>query len=130
MGLWNWIKTQATGVDEDAEMERARQLEAAADAQAQISAAKYGDEWLVAYNAHDAGDDVYLNGSEYNQGFEEGWEEGKQNITSTVRGGFRVVGDGLSSVLTGIPWWIWAAGLLALLAYLGAFRGVLAERRA
>ena len=130
MGLWNWIKTQYTGVDEDAETARAAELERAADAQAQISAAKYGDEWLVTYNQHDAGDDVYLNGSEFNQGFDQGLEEGKQNIRNTVRGGFNILGNGLSGILTGIPWWVWAAGIIALLAYLGVFRGLLDKRRA
>lgn len=52
--------------------------------------------------------------------FGEGWNDGKKNVTGFVSGAFKVIGDGLSSVLLGIPAWVWLAAAAALWLYLGA----------
>lgn len=44
--------------------------------------------------------------------FDEGWEDGKRNVSGFIGKTFGVVGDVLTSVLKGIPWWVWALALL------------------
>jgi hypothetical protein len=44
--------------------------------------------------------------------FDEGWEEGKGNVSGFIGKTFGVVGDVLTSVLKGIPWWVWGIALL------------------
>lgn len=60
--------------------------------------------------------------------FDEGWEDGKKNVTGFVSSAFKVVRDVLSSVLLGIPFWIWAAAVFVLWGYLG-FPGLKALKK-
>lgn len=53
------------------------------------------------------------------QAFNEGWQDGKKNVTGVVGGFFQVIRDGLGSVLLGIPAWVWLAAAAALWFYLG-----------
>jgi hypothetical protein len=56
-------------------------------------------------------------------GFDEGWEDGKRNITNAVAAPFRAASDGLGSVLKGIfkgvPLWLWLVVGVALFFWLG-----------
>ena len=54
--------------------------------------------------------------------FEQGLDEGADNIRGAVSGTFNVVGKGLAGVLTGIPFWVWALVILAALQYFGLLR--------
>ena len=65
---------------------------------------------------------------EIDAAFGEGWNDGKKNVTGFVSGGFKVIGDGLSAVLLGIPAWVWLAAAVALWGWLG-FPGMSAIRK-
>lgn len=45
--------------------------------------------------------------------FDEGWEEGRENVSGFIAGAAnKVVGGPLRAILGGIPWWVWlAAGI-------------------
>lgn len=66
------------------------------------------------------------------EAFQEGWEDGRENVTTAVRdataGALGVVGDVASApfrgLLAGIPWWAWGLGIIGLLAYTGMLPGV------
>ena len=89
-------------------------------------AATLGPEWSAKveadYNAQQDGGWVTPAEQEkqIDQAFAEGWEDGKKNISSAVSGFFRVIGDGLSSILLGVPAWVWISALLGVWVYLGA----------
>lgn len=44
--------------------------------------------------------------------FAKGWNEGKANVTGTFQGAFGVAGDVITSILKGVPWWVWGLVLL------------------
>lgn len=47
--------------------------------------------------------------------FAEGWQEGKDNVSGTVGSIFGTAGDVITSVLKGVPWWVWGLVLLYFL---------------
>lgn len=60
--------------------------------------------------------------------FDEGWNDGKKNVSGFIGGIFKVVGDVLSSVFMGIPWWIWLAAAGVVWGWLG-FPGLKALKK-
>ena len=53
------------------------------------------------------------------EAFNEGLQDGANNVTGFVAGTFRFVGKALSAVLLGIPAWAWLLGAGVLWGYLG-----------
>ena len=54
------------------------------------------------------------------QGFQAGWEEGRQNVSNAIGGTVnKLVADPLRAILGGIPWWVWLLGIGFLLWYFG-----------
>ena len=62
---------------------------------------------------------VAAQNAEIDAAFGEGWNDGKKNITGFVGGFFKVIGDGLSAVLLGIPAWVWLAVGVGVWGWLG-----------
>ena len=57
--------------------------------------------------------------STINTAFDEGWQEGRQNVSDAIKGTLnRIVADPLRAVIGGLPWWLWALALGALAFYL------------
>ncbi len=70
--------------------------------------------------------DAYLNEEEaqeaIGEAFDEGWEEGRQNVSNAISGTLnKVVGGPLRAILGGIPWWLWLAAILGVVGYFGGF---------
>lgn len=117
MGVWNWIKTQATGVDEDEEIAREAWLEPAVDKQAKISAAKYADtvpDYQAQYDKHDKLDDVYEHGSEFNIGFEQ-----ELDARASALGSFgdKAISKTLATIWRAVPLWVWLAVIVGAVFY-------------
>jgi hypothetical protein len=126
MGLWNWVKTQYTGVDEDAEQSRAVELEAALDNEALKDKDKYGEEWYNVYKSHDAGDDVYLSGSEFDTTFQE---ELSKNASALGSAGDRTISTILKTIFSAVPWWVWIALVVYGLWQFGLLKSVLKKAK-
>ena len=99
---------------------------AAADAKLrELNAQQYGTDYQMVQDrlAGQEGVEVWVppaqQEQQVNDAFADGWAEGKQNVSNTISGGFGVVGDVVSSVLLGIPLWVWAIGAGGLWYYLG-----------
>jgi hypothetical protein len=73
-------------------------------------APKYGAGWAAQVSTNYAQQDTFdpkEQRKEIHAAFAEGAEEGAQNVTGFIAGIFRVVGRMLTSVLAGIPLWVW-----------------------
>jgi hypothetical protein len=61
-----------------------------------------------------------------NQAFGEGWTEGRQNVSSGIKGFLngvlRVVVEPLRAILGGIPWWLWIAAIAGVFLYFGGWK--------
>lgn len=66
--------------------------------------------------------------AEIDQAFNEGLQDGANNITGFVSKTFSFVGKALSAVLLGIPAWAWLVAGVALWGWLG-FPGIKAIRK-
>jgi len=56
---------------------------------------------------------------EIDAAFDEGWQDGKRNVTGFIGNIFKVAGDVLGSVLLGIPFWVWALASIGVWGWLG-----------
>jgi hypothetical protein len=107
----------------------AENAQRAAEADAALRAlneAQYGTDYVMVQDrlAGQDGVDPWVppaqQEQQVNDAFAQGWQEGKDNVSKTVGGVFGIVGDVLSSVLLGIPAWVWLIGAGALWFWLGA----------
>lgn len=53
------------------------------------------------------------------EAFDQGWADGRKNVTSWVAKPFKVVSDGLTAVLAGIPVWVWLLAGVGVWVWLG-----------
>lgn len=70
--------------------------------------------------------DAYLNDAQaheaIDQAFDEGWQEGRQNVSNTITGALnRIIADPLRAIIGGLPWWLWLAAALFVFGYFGGF---------
>ncbi|MCX7791428.1 MAG: hypothetical protein N2378_12375 [Chloroflexaceae bacterium] len=135
MSLWNWIRTQLTGVDLEAEQRRRAELEAweqALDQEALRRQVWSDQEWQTV-QAQRAGQEFTGAtdfAAEVNQAFREGAAEGLASMQRGVRESLTGAATfSLRAVLGFIPWWawvlaaIWAAWQLGLIQpWLGRLR--------
>ena len=130
MSLLGWIY----GADEA--QQRSNQLDADLQAanQRAVDEGYVNEKWYqdflareAAYNANTGTADV---DRALNQSFEEGWAEGRQNVSGFIGGAInRIVADPLRAVIGGLPWWLWALGLAALAFYLWPLLRPILKRR-
>jgi hypothetical protein len=110
----SWIQRVLYGVDLDEEQHRQDQLRAALAAENEKDREKYGDAWFEeAQRNNDSGYVSDVDGA-VDQAFDEGLEEGADNVTAFVSKPFEIAGKGVGAVLAGFPWWLWIAGLAVL----------------
>ncbi len=116
MGLGSWLY----GDDDNAQR--------AADADARLRilneerAKKLGPAWKAKVDRNYETQVTYgvdAQNREIDTAFSEGWQDGKRNVTGFVGGIFKTVGDVLSSVLLGIPFWVWAIAAVGVWGWLG-----------
>jgi hypothetical protein len=127
MGLWNSIRTWATGYDAEAEQKRSQQLDQGLSnyndstnyydrLDAQNRAAAYAH--LQQQQA-----DTATIPQQVDAGFAEGLQQGLQNELGYVRTVSdttnEILGSLGKSIFGAIPWWFWLFGLLALFLYMG-----------
>ena len=129
MGLWNWVVTQATGVDPAAEQARSNAADAgnsAVDAQLVADGTWTQAQSDAAQQSMQAGNvstgDNNVVGS-INSEAEAGLMDGVNNVLTApgkvlgaVTGG---AGTLLGGILKAIPWWIWLALAGALFVWMG-----------
>lgn len=85
-------------------------------------AKKLGAQWNDQVNRNyetQAAFGVEAQEREIDAAFDEGWQDGKKNVTGFISGTFKVIGDVLSSVLLGIPFWAWALAAIGVWGWLG-----------
>lgn len=115
MSLWTWFP----GYDSD---NAARGDAATATLQqlnADAAASGRYDQATVDQIARDYGTQFNTDPSTIGDAFDEGWQEGRQNVSGFISGAInRIVADPLRAVIGGLPWWLWALGLAALGFYL------------
>ena len=141
MGLWNWIVTEATGVDPAAEQARSdaadaqlsslnqQNLERGLWTQAQYDQAQAD---IAAGNASTGDNNV---AGAINAEAEAGLQEGLNNVLNAPGKLVGAVGSGASTLLWGIvkaiPWWVWLAAAGALFVWMGGLellKGRLAKK--
>lgn len=116
MGLMGWFSELVTGVNLDAEKERARQLDGVV-AQQNRSALERGVWTEEQYRQAEANrignvteaDDYY---NQVASDFAQGAVEGAERITTTTRKGINTLTGGvLTTAWRALPWWVWLLGI-------------------
>ncbi len=120
MGLYNWFRTQATGVDLDAEQKRSDAADAAlvklnTDAE-YLARLTPEDQMVVAEHlVQQVADSKALSG-QVDSAFVTGLKEGFDAEVQLVHDSADAVG---STVWKAIPLWVWGAGAVGLFLYMG-----------
>lgn len=57
---------------------------------------------------------------EISDAFDEGWDEGRENVQGAVGKTFGVVGDTFKAAFLGVPFWFWLVVLAGVWIWLGA----------
>ena len=118
MGLYNWLRTQVTGVDvdetqriSDEQDEKLAQLNRDALESGQYSQAQYemAEKHRIDGVVVDAAGQV-------GEAFIEGAKEGLAREQELVKGAVNGVAKG---ILGFIPWWVFVVAIIALFLYLG-----------
>ena len=129
MGLWNWIVTQATGVDPAAEQARSDTANAKLTASNQVLVDNgtwtqaQGDAANADIAKGDAstGDDNVMGAIDAEA--VAGLKDGLNNILNAPGNATNALGKSLSQMLWGIiksiPWWVWVGAAAALFVWMG-----------
>lgn len=103
--------------------------------QARVDAGIYDPSYMDVYNKHlmintpdTLGSDAVSVHDQVSGAFYEGLAQGSSNVSSAIGGFFNALLKPIGAVLRGVPWWIWAALLVALFLWLGG--GKWLERKA
>lgn len=102
------------------------QRAAEADARLRIlndeRAKELGESWKAEVDRNYATQGTFgvdAQNKEIDAAFDEGWQDGKRNVTGFVGNIFKVAGDVLGSVLLGIPFWAWILAAVGVWGWLG-----------
>ena len=143
MGLWNWIRTQAIGVDVDAEQERSNRLDAMIAAENEKDYGPGGvvynktveEQGIPAANrqweevqARQAADDHPDISGEVGDAFDEGLEEGFDATTGAIKS---TLAAPFKFTFAALPWQLWVVGLVLLFLYMGGgvwLRGIIGRK--
>ena len=142
MGLWNWIVTQATGVDPAAEQARSDAADsgnAAIDQQlleqGTWTQAQYDQAMADTAAGNASTGDNNVAGS-INTAAEQGLMEGVNNVLNAPGQLVGAVGGGAGQLLWGIikaiPWWVYLLAAVAIFVWMGGLellRGRLAKHK-
>ena len=107
-----WLDRILYGVDLDMEQQRQNDTDAALAALNEKKRAQYGDQWFEDASAQLEAGRMNVR-YEVNQAFDEGLQEGADNVTAVVSKPFEIAGTAAGSVLKAFPWWLWIGGLIA-----------------
>src|SRR5687768_332239 len=117
------------GVDPAEEQRRQDALEAALAAENEKDRARYGDKWFEEAQGNLEKSKIDER-AEVDQAFDEGLQEGADNVTAVISKPFEIAGTAVGSVLKAFPWWLWVAGLaVAGFYFWPVLRPLLAKRR-
>ena len=108
------------GDDENAQ--RAAEADARLRVLSDERAKELGESWKAEVDrnyATQATFGVDAQNAEVDAAFDEGWQDGKRNVTGFVGNIFKVAGDVLGSVLLGIPFWAWILAAVGVWGWLG-----------
>ena len=123
MGLLSWI----SGYDESgAAKAAAADVERKRLAQIDVERGYLNPEVYAQYQ-RDYETDAFLDSiaaqNVIEESFDEGWQEGRQNVSNAISGTLnRIIADPLRAIIGGLPWWLWLAAGLAVFGYFGGFR--------
>jgi len=130
MSLWNWIKTQVTGVDIEKEVAIGQQQDALI---AEYQARQYADGiWTASeYDAakvRAAEQAATTYKAQVQAEFDKGLKEGKANVSGAIGSTINAAASPFTAILSGIPAWLWlvAAGIIAF--KLGLLDGLFRKR--
>lgn len=122
MSLWNSLRTMVLGVDLEAEQAKGDALDAGISQYQREQRDKNvwtQEQYEAAVRNQEQGatGDVV---AQVKESFDQGWEEGRENVSSGIKGTLnRIIADPLRAVIGGLPWWLWAAALIGAFAYFG-----------
>lgn len=115
----SWIQRVLYGVDLDETQAALDATNAALAAENERDRAKYGDKWFEEAQANltaNQAEESDVSGA-VDQAFDEGLQEGADNVTSVISKPFQIVGAAVGSILKALPWWLWLAIIIAGAAY-------------
>lgn len=124
MSLWNSLRTAVLGVDLEAEQARGDQLDQKISVyqREQRDSNAWNEQQYQQAVAHQMEGTTGNVVGQVKESFDQGWTAGLDNISTGIKSTLnRIIGDPLSAVLGGLPWWLWAAGVIALFTYFGGF---------
>jgi len=122
MGLWNWIRTQVTGVDVNATQAQMNQSDAqlAALNQAALNTGLYTPAIYDQATAHWYTGQITDAGAQVDQAAAAGARQGLSNIASGINSAVNTTGKWtLKFIWDAIPWWVWLGLGVYVLWYFG-----------
>lgn len=121
-----WIHGLLLGSDPEADMARAAEAERQLAALNESRRAERGEDWFEQTQRNLDADNTEITGlDDVHESFEEGFQDGVQNIRGAV-------GSAVSLPFRLVPWQLWVVGGVALFLYMGGgvlLKGILKTKR-
>ena len=128
----SWLPDWLTGYDSE-NAARAAEADAKLRALNERQATAYGEQWKAQVDRNYAtqeaiGEDAQRR--QIDEAFDEGWAEGRDNVSRGIKGTLNLLVEPLRAVLAGIPWWLWLLALGFLAFKLGLLNGIFRKVKA